>query len=171
MSSLLFFSFVFSPSSTWERGGVYIIGYREKQSQSLLILFRWIPVENISSFTGWQTLCYFFSTGLKMWLLVRAIFRLSFTRSLGFSCPYLFTTSSVQKTDFLIIYFRWREGVPTSALGLQPIIWLLPFSFPCQATRVRSLSTNICWSSLWPTFFILTCIISLNGHSLTACYC
>ena len=31
-------------------------------------------------------------------------------------------------TDFRIIYFRWREGVPTSVLGSQPIIWLLSSS-------------------------------------------
>ena len=66
-------------------------------------------------------------------------------------------------TNFLIIYFRWREGVPTSVLGSQSIVWLLPSSFPCQATRVRSPSINI-WSPLWPIFF-------LNGHSLMACYC
>ena len=66
------------------------------------------------------------------------IFFLSSTRSTGFGsvchepCP---------TTNFLIIYFRWREGVPTSVLGSQPIIWLLSSSFPCQATRVRSPST------------------------------
>ena len=31
-------------------------------------------------------------------------------------------------TDFLIVYFRRREGVPTSVLGSQPIIWLLSSS-------------------------------------------
>ena len=47
-------------------------------------------------------------------------------------------------TNFFIIYFRWWEGVPTSVLGSQLIIWLLSSSFPCQVTRGRSLSTNIC---------------------------
>ena len=32
------------------------------------------------------------------------------------------------KTNFLIFYFRWRRGVPTSVLGSQPIVWLLPSS-------------------------------------------
>ena len=110
-------------------------------------------------FYGLTDFVIFFSTGLKMWLLVLAIFRLSFTRSLGFSCPHLFTTSSVQKTNFLFSFFRWREEGATSVLGSQPIIWLLPSSFPCQATRVRSQSTNICWSSLWPTLSLLTVIL------------
>ena len=40
--------------------------------------------------------------------------------------------------------FRWREEGATSVLGFQPIVWLLPSSFPCLATRGRSPSTNIC---------------------------
>ena len=133
-----FFSFVFSLSSNWERERVYKIVYKEKQSQSYLSYldgFLW-----------------------RIFLLLRALL---LPGVLGFSsvrhkpCP---------TTNFLIIYFRWREGVPTSVLGSQPIIWLLSSSFPCQATWVRSLSTNICWSPLWPTFFP-------NSHSLTACYC
>ena len=52
-----------------------------------------------------------------------------------------------QTTDFLIIYFRWGEEVPTSVLGSQPIIWLLSSSSWCPVTWVRSPSTNI-WSPL-----------------------
>ena len=99
-----------------------------------------------------------FNTGLKKWLLrVRDIlFVFFYPEYLAFGsvrhepCP---------TSDFLIIYFRWREGVPTSVLGSQSIIWLLPSSFPCQATWVRSPSKNI-WFPLWPTFF-------LYGHSNT----
>ena len=32
------------------------------------------------------------------------------------------------KTQFLVLYFRWGEGSPTSVLGSQPIIWLLSLS-------------------------------------------
>ena len=141
---LLFFSFVFSLSSNWERERdrdrerVYKIGYKEKPSQSYLSYldgFLW-----------------------RIFLFLRALLLsgvLGFSSVLHEPCPI---------TNFLIIYFHWREGVPTSVLGSQPIIWLLSFwllsfSFPCQATRVRSPSTNICWSPQWPTFF-------LNGHSL-----
>ena len=136
-----FFSFLaFSVFLQIERGGerLYKIGYKEKQSQSYLSYldgFLW-----------------------RIFLLLRALL---LPGVLGFSsvrhepCP---------TTDFLILYFRWREEGATSVLGSQPIIWLLPSSFPCQATRVKSQSINICGSPLLPTFF-------LNGHSLTACYC
>ena len=54
-------------------------------------------------------------------------------------------------TNFLIIYFCWREGVPTSVLGSQPIIWLLPSSFfvpgdPREVTEYKHLFlTVILW--------------------------
>ena len=50
--SFLSFSVFLQIEIERERERVYKIGYKEKQSQSLLILFRWIPVENLSSFTG-----------------------------------------------------------------------------------------------------------------------
>ena len=54
-----------------------------------------------------------------------------------------------QTTNFFLFYFRWREGVLTSVLGSQPIVWLLP-SPPGQAIllglldviQVRLLSTD-----------------------------
>ena len=84
---------------------------------------------------------------------VRDIFLSSSPGSTGFwsvchkPCPI---------TNFLIFYFRWREGVPTSVLGSQPIVWLLPFSFPYQAIRVRSPSINICGSPLCDLHSFLT---------------
>ena len=77
------------------------------------------------------------------------------------------------KTNFLTIYFHWREGVPTSVLGSQPIIWLLspspwpgdpfgllyvtqvPFFFH-QVTQYKHLFFHsdlglLLWD--WPTFF------------------
>ena len=98
-----------------------------------------------------------FNTGLeKMASSIRNIFMSSSTRSTGFGsvchepCP---------TTNFLAIYFRWREGVPTSVLGSQPIVWLLPSSFPCQETRVRSQSINICGSPLCDLHSFLTVIL------------
>ena len=38
-------------------------------------------------------------------------------------------TNPAQKLNFLTIFFRWGEGVPTSVLRSQPIIWLLSSSF------------------------------------------
>ena len=59
-------------------------------------------------------------------------------------------------TNFFTIYFRWREGFPTSVLGSQPIVWLLHSSFQCQATQVRSPSINICGSPLCDLHSFLT---------------
>ena len=81
-------------------------------------------------------------------------------------------------TNFLIVYFRWREGVPTSVLGSQPVIWLLSSS-PCsgeffRATRCHpspilfpsghQVQTSVFpfWLGFvtWPTFFhVLTVIL------------
>ena len=69
-----------------------------------------------------------------------------FTRSNGYGslCHEPFPI-----TDFFTFYFRWREGVPTSVLGSQPIIWLLsssPWSGDflglLDVTQVRLLSTD-----------------------------
>ena len=70
-------------------------------------------------------------------------------------------------TNFLISYFRWREGFPTSVLGSQPIIWLLPSSplarrsvratichHVSHSFSIRTPSTNICFSILtWMCYF------------------
>ena len=99
-------------------------------------------------------LSYFDGFLWTTFLLLRALF---LPGVLGFSS---FRHEPCPTTHFLFSFFRWREEGATSVLESQPIIWLLPSSFPCQATRVSSQSTNICWSPLWPTFF-----------TLTACYC
>ena len=126
-----------------------------------------------------------FNTGLKKMAssCLAEFLRLLLPGVLGFgsvsyeTCPI---------TNFLI-YFRWREGVPTSVLGSQPIIWLLssspwsgdfflglldvtqvPFFFH-QVTQYKHL-----FFPFWPGFvtlgltYILSCF---NSHSLTACYC
>ena len=137
----LFFSFVFLQIER-ERERVYKIGYNEKWSQSLLIFFFFL-MEFL-----WRIFPLLWANRLlilawRKWLLcVRDIlFVFFYPEYLAFGsvrhepCP---------TTNFLIFYFRWREGVPTSILGSQPIVWLLPSSFPCQVTRGRSLSTNIC---------------------------
>ena len=118
-----FFSFLsFSVFLQLEREGVYKIGYKEKQSQSYLSYldgFLW-----------------------RIFLLLRALL---LPGVLGFSsvrhepCP---------TTNFSLFLFSLTGRRCHFILGSQPIIWLLPSSFPCQATRVRSPSTNICWSPL-----------------------
>ena len=47
-------------------------------------------------------------------------------------------------TNFSYSFFADGKKVPLPFLGSQSIIWLLPSSFPCQATQGRSPSTNIC---------------------------
>ena len=138
LSSFLFFRFQsFFKLRERERERVYKVEYKEKQSQSYL-----------SYLDGF------------LWRIFLLLWALLWPGVLGFSsvrhepCP---------TTNFLFSLFRWQEEGATSVLGSQPIVWFLPSSFSCQATQVRSPSTNICWSPLWPTFF-------LNGHSLTACY-
>ena len=67
------------------------------------------------------------------------------------------TTDPAQKLAFFLFTSAEGRGVPTSVLGSRPIIWQLSSSSWCPATWVRSPSTNICLSPLWPTFL-------LNGH-------
>ena len=119
-----FFSFLsFSVFLQIERERVYKIGYKEKQSQSYL-----------SYLDGF------------LWRIFLLLWALLLPGILGFSsvrhkpCP---------TTDFLIIYFPWWEGVPTSVLGSQPITWLLPsspwsgdFLGLLDVTQVRLLSTD-----------------------------
>ena len=158
--SFLSFSFKF-----WEREKEreYIkLGIRRNGPKVYLSFFLWWSSCGESFFFyGLIDFMLFLTLAWRKWLLrARDFLRLLLPGVLGFGsvsyepCP---------TTNFLIIYFRWREGIPTSVLGSQPIVWLLPSSFPCQATRVRSPSINI-WSPLWPIFFF-------NGHSLMACYC
>ena len=106
---------------------------------------------------------YFFFYGLTDFILFLVLaWRHSSLVSEIFFClplPGVLGFSSVchepcPTTNFLIIYFCLREEGATSVLGSQPIVWLQPSSFPCQATRVRSPSTNIYWSPLRPTFFL-----------------
>ena len=130
-----FFSFVFLQIER-ERERVYKIGYKEKRSQSLLIFF--FSTEflwRIFPLLRANRLYAIFSTGLKKWLprVLDILFVFFYPEYLALVPS---ATNPVQQL-FLIIYFRWREGVPTSVLGSQPIIWLLSSSFSCQATRVR----------------------------------
>ena len=162
---LFFLSFFFKLR---ERERVYKIGYKEKRSQSLLTFF----------FFFWWSSCgeYFLFYGLIdfMLFLILAWRNGSFVSEISFRLllPGVLGFGSVRHepcptTNFLIVYFRWREGVPTSVLGSQPIIWLLSSSplarRSVRATichpvshsfSIRSPSTNICFSILtWICYF------------------
>ena len=155
-----FLDFCFS--SSWERG-IQNLGIKEKCPQSYLSYFS----------TGFHWRIFLLSRANRLysiffhWLEEPGVpcvsdILLSSTRNTGYSLSARYEPCS--KTPFLIIYFRWGEGDPTSVLGSQPIIWLLSSSFLVsrflRATRChpsRLLGTNICWSSSRPTFFH-------NGH-------
>ena len=124
---LLFFSFVFLQIER-EREGVYKIWYKEKQSQGYLSYFFDVVPWRIFLLLRANRLYAIFNTGLKnLGPSCPRYFFVFFTRSSGFwsvchePCPI---------TNFFLFYFRWLEGVPTSVLGSQPIVWLL-------ASRVR----------------------------------
>ena len=124
LSSFLFFRF----SSNWERERerVHKIGYKEKWSQSLHIFFLWWSSCGESFFFhGLIDFILFLTLAWRKWLL-----RVSQNFFVFFYPEYLALvlspTNPVQQQTFLILYFRWREGVPTSVLGSQPIVWLLP---------------------------------------------
>ena len=148
-----FLDFCFS--SNWEREREWYIkfGYQGEMAPKLLILFfNGVPLENLSSFTDF---ILFFYTGLKnLGSLVSQIF---FCLQPGVNGYGSVCHEPCSKTNFLIIYFRWGEGVPTSVLGSQPIIWLLSSS-PSGVRRPEVTKyQHLLISPLWPTF-------SLNGH-------
>ena len=144
---LLFFSFVYLQILRERERGYIKIGYKEKQSQSYLSYldgFLW-----------------------RIFFLLRAL-----------HLPGVLSFSSVRHepcatTNFLIVYFCWREGVPTSVSGSHPIVWLLSSSplarRSVRATichpvshsfSIRSPSTNICFSILtW------ICYFGVDSHS------
>ena len=150
-----FLDFCFS--SNWEREREWYtkFGYKGKWPKVTYLIFR-------RGFTGES---FFFHGLLDFVLFLILAWRTRVPHVSVFFClqpgvEWLWFVCPLRillKTNFLIIYFRWGEGVPTSVVGSRPIIWLLSSSSWCPATRVRSPSTNICLSPLWPTFF-------LNGH-------
>ena len=89
-------------------------------------------------------------------------------------------------TDFLIIYFRWREGVPTSVFGSSqsfgfsllppwpgdPLGLLYVTPYPILFPSGHQVQTSV--FPFWLGFVTLglTHILScLNGHSLMAYHC
>ena len=130
-SWLLFF---FKLRERERESGIQNLGIKKKRPQSYLSYFT----------TGFHWRIFLLSRANRLysiflhWLeepgvpLVSVIL-LSSTRSkngYGSSARY----EPCSKTRFLIIYFRWGEGVPTFILRSQPIIWLLSSPPWCPAT-------------------------------------
>ena len=144
LSSFLFFRF----SSNWdrERERVYKSGYKEKRSQRVLIFFSLMEfLWRIFPLLRANRLYAIFNTGLKKMApsCPRYSFRLLLPGVLGFGSV---RHEPCQTTNFLISFFRWREGGATSVvyhmtsshlreerdnrnnIGSQAIVWLLPSS-------------------------------------------
>ena len=146
-------------SSNWEReSGKRNLGIKENGPKVTYLIFFWRGSTGESFLLSRANrLCSIFLHWLEEPGVLRvSVILLSSTRGkMAMVRPP--ATNPAQKLLFLTIYFRWGEGVPTSVLRSQPIIWLLSSPPWCPATWVRSSRTNICLSPLWPTF-------SLNGH-------
>ena len=151
------FSWLLSFFKLREReSGIQNLGIKENGPRVTYLIFRRGSTGESFFFHGLLDFVLFLILAWRTWVPHVSVILLSSTRS-KMAMVRLPATDPAQKTAFLPIYFRWGEGVPTSVLRSQPIIWLLSSPSWCPATWVRSPSTNICLSPLWPTFL-------LNGH-------
>ena len=124
LSSFLFFRF----PSNWERERGYTkFGIRRNSPKGTYLISLMEFCGESFFFYGRIDFMLFLTLAWKKWLLhvSQNFFVFFYPEYLAFGsvsyepCP---------TTNFLTIYFRWREGVPTSVLGSQPIVWLLPSS-------------------------------------------
>ena len=125
---LLFFSFVFLQIEGEREREWYIkLGIRRNSPKVTYLIFRRGSTGESFFFYGLIDFMLFLTLAWRKWLL-----RVSQNFFVFFYPEYLAFGSVSYKpcpiTNFLIIYFHWREGVPTSVLGSQPMIWLLSSS-------------------------------------------
>ena len=123
-----FFSFLSFSFELREREREYIkLGIRRNSPKVTYLIFRRGSTGESFLFYGLIDFMLFLILAWRKWLL-----RVSQNFFVFFYPEYLaFGSVSYEPcptTNFLIIYFHWREGVPTSVLGSQPIVWLLPSS-------------------------------------------
>ena len=113
--------------------GIQNLGIKENGPKVTYLIFRWCSTGESFFFHGLIDLILFFYTGLKN--LGSFVSQVFFCLQPGIlAMVRLHALNPAQKLNFLIIYFRWGEGVPTSVLGSQPIIWLLSSPPWCPAT-------------------------------------
>ena len=127
--------------------------YRRNGPKVTHLIFRWGSTGESFFFHGLIDFMLFLILAWRTWVPRVSDILLSSPWNTGFGSFARY--EPCQTTNFLIIYFRWGEEVPTSVLGSQPIIWLLSSSSWCPATWVRSPSTNI-WSPLRDLHSFLT---------------
>ena len=114
---LLFFSFVFLQIER-EREWYIKLGIRRNSPKVTYLIFRRGSTGESFFFYGLIDFMLFLTLAWRKWLL-----RVSQNFFVFFYPEYLaFGSVSYEPcptTNFLIIYFHWREGVPTSVLGSQ----------------------------------------------------
>ena len=121
LSSFLFFRF----PSNWEREYTKF-GIRRNNPKVTYLIFRRGSTGESFFFHGLIDFMLFLILAWRTRVPRLSDILLSSTRNTGFGSSARY--EPCQTTNFLIIYFRWGEGVPTSVLGSQPITWLLSSS-------------------------------------------
>ena len=145
-----FFSFLSFSFKLREREREYTkFGIRRNSPKVTYLIFRRGSTGESFFFYGLIDFRLFLILAWRKWLLrvSQIFFCLLHPEYLAFG---FVSYEPCQTTNFFLFYFRWREGVPTSVLGSQPIVWLPPSSPPGQAillglldvTQVRLLSTD-----------------------------
>ena len=140
---LLFCSFFFLQIVRERKRGYIKLGIRKNGLKVYLSFFLWwSSCGEYFLFYGLIDFKLFLILAWRTWLLrVRDIFCLLLPGVLALVPS---ATNPAQQLIFLILFFTDGKKVPLPFIGSQPIVWLLPSSFLCQATRGRSPSTNIC---------------------------
>ena len=138
------------------------LGIKEKCPQSYLSYFRRGSTGESFFFHGLIDFVLFLVLAWGTRVSHVSVNLLSSTRSkVAMVC--LPAMNPAQKLTFLSFTSAEGKGAPLPFWGPSQSFGFSLFPLPMSGD-LRSLSTNICLSPLWPTF-------SLNGHFLTARYC
>ena len=150
--------FDFCLSSNWEReSGIQNLGIKENGPKVTYLIFRRGSTGESFLFHGLIDFVLFLILAWRTRVPRVSVF-FCLQPGVKMAMVRLPATDPAQKLIFLSFYFRWRGGAPLPFWGpSQSFGFSLPPPFGFPATWVRSPSTNICLSPLWPTFF-------LNGH-------
>ena len=129
----LFLTFVFLQIERERESGIRSLGIKEKWPESYLSYFSTGFNWRIFLLSRANRLCSIFSTGLKN--LGSFVSQVYFCLQPGILAMIrLPATNPAQKTTLSYYLLTLREGVPTSVLRSQPIIWLLSSPPWCPAT-------------------------------------
>ena len=152
------FSWLLSFFKLREReSGIQSLGIKEKWPQSYLSYFSTGFHWRIFLFSRANRLCciIFLHWLEEPWVLRVSVILLSSTRS-KMAMVRLPATNPAQKLNFLLFTSAEGKGSPLPFWGPSQSFGFSLSPLPVSGD-LRSLSTNICLSPLWPTFF-------LNGH-------